>query len=332
MTPLLTSSVFMIIACFAIVKITGNIGDQLSKLATKWGVSPAVRGVLFDSPVSSMPELFTGIVTALLTLGFFTSKPDPTAFSDVGIGAIGGSAIFNILIIPFFSLLFIKEEKLKEIVINKKYMIIDMCVYLIAVGILYISARIGIMNRIVGGIMTFTYIFYAIYLIKRDKKLEIESANEKIKEKTIIILLKIVLGLIPLAIVVQLCVKYAEIIGTELHISRLVMSLIVLAATTSIPDTVLSIKSARNGELDASIANAVGSNSFDILICLGFVLFISGINVKINFDEISFIFKFLLLSSFLYTIAFLVNAGKIIKLSLLCLPYFGFIYYVSRII
>ena len=43
---------------------------------------------------------------------------------------------------------------------------------------------------------------------------------------------------------------------------------------TSVPDTVISIRDARDGDYDDAVANALGSNIFDICFALGFPLFL----------------------------------------------------------
>lgn len=58
-------------------------------------------------------------------------------------------------------------------------------------------------------------------------------------------------------------------VGVILHIPPLAMALVFLAAGTSIPDALGSIAVAKQGEGDMAIANALGSNVFDILIGLG---------------------------------------------------------------
>jgi Ca2+/Na+ antiporter len=58
-------------------------------------------------------------------------------------------------------------------------------------------------------------------------------------------------------------------IGIILHIPPIVMGLVFLAAGTSIPDALGSIAVAKQGEGDMAIANALGSNVFDILLGLG---------------------------------------------------------------
>lgn len=57
--------------------------------------------------------------------------------------------------------------------------------------------------------------------------------------------------------------------GVILRVPSFVMGLIFLAAGTSIPDTLSSIAVAKQGEGDMAVANALGSNVFDILVGLG---------------------------------------------------------------
>jgi cation:H+ antiporter len=54
-------------------------------------------------------------------------------------------------------------------------------------------------------------------------------------------------------------------------------AVILAAAATSVPDTVLSMKDAVKGDYDDAVSNAVGSNIFDICICLGLPLLCYGL-------------------------------------------------------
>ncbi|XP_070542944.1 sodium/potassium/calcium exchanger 4-like isoform X3 [Ptychodera flava] len=64
-------------------------------------------------------------------------------------------------------------------------------------------------------------------------------------------------------------VKMVDVIGYIAGIPDVVMGLTFLAIGSSLPDLILSIIVARQGLLDMALANAIGSNVFDILICLG---------------------------------------------------------------
>merc|ERR1740133_198481 len=63
-------------------------------------------------------------------------------------------------------------------------------------------------------------------------------------------------------------------VGVVLHIPPLAMALVFLAAGTSIPDALGSIAVAKQGEGDMAVCNALGSNVFDILVCLGVPWFV----------------------------------------------------------
>jgi cation:H+ antiporter len=64
----------------------------------------------------------------------------------------------------------------------------------------------------------------------------------------------------------------AQALGVEPYFTAVILA----AAATSVPDTVLSVKDALKGEYDDAIANAVGSNIFDLTICLGLPLMAYG--------------------------------------------------------
>jgi Ca2+/Na+ antiporter len=65
-------------------------------------------------------------------------------------------------------------------------------------------------------------------------------------------------------------------IGTYhgLGIPVIFIAVILAAAASSIPDTIISIKDAKKGNYDDAVSNALGSNIFDICFALGFPLFL----------------------------------------------------------
>lgn len=63
-------------------------------------------------------------------------------------------------------------------------------------------------------------------------------------------------------------------LGCMMNLDHEVMGLVVLAAGTSVPDAMGSIAVAKDGLGDMAVANAVGSNTFDILLGLGLPWFV----------------------------------------------------------
>uniref|UniRef100_A0A224XLU0 Putative k+-dependent ca2+/na+ exchanger nckx1 n=1 Tax=Panstrongylus lignarius TaxID=156445 RepID=A0A224XLU0_9HEMI len=70
------------------------------------------------------------------------------------------------------------------------------------------------------------------------------------------------------------------IIGTTLGIPDTVMGLTFVAAGVSVPDALSSLAVVKEGYGDMAVSNAVGSNVFDILICLGLPWFLKTAIIK----------------------------------------------------
>ncbi|CAM9797684.1 unnamed protein product [Ectocarpus sp. 8 AP-2014] len=80
-----------------------------------------------------------------------------------------------------------------------------------------------------------------------------------------------------IGILTHYMVEWVNGLGCFFEVSPIFMGLVVLAIGTSVPDAMGSMIAARSGEANMAIANAVGSNVFDVLIGLGFPWFLRGI-------------------------------------------------------
>ncbi|XP_051953181.1 sodium/potassium/calcium exchanger 5-like [Xyrauchen texanus] len=106
------------------------------------------------------------------------------------------------------------------------------------------------------------------------------------------------------------------VVGETLGIPDTVMGMTLLAAGTSIPDTVASVMVAREGKADMAMANIVGSNVFDML-CLGLPWFIktvfvdTGSPVEVNSSGLIFMSCTLLLSIIFLFLAIHINGWKL---------------------
>lgn len=94
-----------------------------------------------------------------------------------------------------------------------------------------------------------------------------------------------------IGVISHFMVEWCARIGCLLEIPPVVMGTTVLAAGTSIPDALSSISVAKDGYADMAVANAVGSNVFDIWLGLGlpWLCYLSWQNptyILVNTDEL----------------------------------------------
>jgi len=263
------------------------LSKSVDAIGTHYRINPSVRGATLDAVGSSFPEFCTVIVA--LQAGAF----------DAGIGTIAGSALYNILIIPAVSVFVGGALTIKKEVVRR-----DGFLYLAVVLILILSIWFGprseadgttmhLMHMWVGLGFIAIYAGYVVFLLMQARK----GAGGAEEEEHEFHAMKVA-GLTVGGIVgVGICTHFLVHAGLELfeHIglSQAVAGVTLLAAATSLPDTLLSVFAVRRGDADGAVANAFGSNSFDILVCLGLPVLVMG-GVAVNWGQSWPILTFLL--------------------------------------
>ena len=244
-------------------------------IGKKYNIPSSVKGATLDAVGSSFPEFCT--VIFCLMAGSF----------EAGIGAITGSALFNILIIPSLCVIVTKNMP-----INKEVVYRDGLIYILTVLLLILAIMYGPINPTnnherlifgwVGLVAIILYIGYIVLLVKQSKNEAISKNEQNFSLLKIIIFF--VAGMTGIAISIHFLVDASLALFDSLGLSRIIAGITILAAATSLPDTFLSIISAKKGEFDAALTNTLGSNTFNILICLGLpVFYVNGI--YFNWDE-----------------------------------------------
>ncbi|XP_072166614.1 sodium/potassium/calcium exchanger 5-like [Diadema setosum] len=114
------------------------------------------------------------------------------------------------------------------------------------------------------------------------------------------------------------------IIGYTLNIPDTVMGISLLAAGTSVPDAIASVLVARDGYGDMALSNIIGSNIFEVFLCLGFLWFLYGVifqePVEIASNGLVFTTIALLLTVAFILLAIHLNGWKLdVKMGVICL-------------
>lgn len=259
-------------------------------------LSEGVKGASINAIGSSMPELFATFVFLFL----FT---DTSGFAG-GIGTTAGSAVFNTMIIPAASIIAaLKMFKLTSIPVSKKVILRD-GLALIAIEFVLIVTIGATLKWWHGLMLMLLYLGYVGYMFasmekqtgddaeeeEEDEeddndpssnrllaflKLDLEAAvigSNDIKTANAWVLLSIATSFI--AVACYFLVYGCELLGHAVGIEGYFVAVVIAAAASSVPDTILSIKDAKKGNYDDAVSNALGSNIFDICFALGLPLFL----------------------------------------------------------
>ncbi|PJE63280.1 hypothetical protein COU88_00390 [Candidatus Roizmanbacteria bacterium CG10_big_fil_rev_8_21_14_0_10_39_6] len=282
MATFILSLITLILVFYVLALVVENyFVPSLENISQKLKLSSDISGATLMAAGSSAPELFVS----------FFALFRPSDQQAIGTGTIVGSAIFNILVIVGASALYKKAKLTWQPVIR------DLIFYSVTILLLLLTFSDGKITFLDASLFVG---LYGVYLLsfkqwKRmfpytiiDAPFENEPSKvlteSKIQQFTETMVSRMfisaknnpkrhiynfLLSILYIALLSHVMVESAVHIAQFLNISAAVIGLTVLAAGTSIPDLLSSIHVAKRGRGDMAIANAVGSNIFDIAIGLG---------------------------------------------------------------
>ena len=233
-------------------------------IAKRYKVSEFVIGAAIVGIGTSMPELTVSFIGAL------------QGNSDVAIGNVVGSNIFNILGILGLTAAFfpIKVDKA-----NMRFEIpycIFLSVLLTLVAFNFFTGGTPVIGRADGIILLALFALFMWYSFHRDKKSAENTDLQEEKQNSsndIIPLWKAVLTVIAgLAVLIVSCdifVDNAVHVAKMLGMSEAVISLTLIACGTSLPELAASIAAAIKRNTQLALGNIIGSNIFNISLILG---------------------------------------------------------------
>jgi sodium/potassium/calcium exchanger 4 len=122
---------------------------------------------------------------------------------------------------------------------------------------------------------------YLRYLfLKKFKSILFIDCKRKRFEKFPFYFLTFMISTLYVALLTYGLVWMVVIIAFRINIPDTVAGLTVLAAGTSLPEVVSSIIITRKGKGEMAMSNSIGSNVFDILVCLGLPWFLENTIIK----------------------------------------------------
>ncbi len=272
---MIISILIIIVTCLVIWKASELLEAGSADIGKYFQLSEATVGATLMAVSSSFAEFCTVFIGLVVYSSF-----------EVGVGAIAGSALFNLLI-PAIVVHILGAQKTSPEVVHRDGGIYFVVVTLMIAAFWFAPATQsgGAMHMVpwwIGLIAVVLYAAYVIYMIKTGKKSEDSDVKEKENVDLRKAIGKMALGMIGVGIACHFLVGAAlEVFVNNLGLSAMTAGVTVLAAATSIPDALVSIFAARKGDADGAFSNAFGSNTFDILVCIGLpVLLMGGIEIN----------------------------------------------------
>ncbi|MFN9537887.1 MAG: calcium/sodium antiporter [Planctomycetota bacterium] len=233
-----------------------------SRLAVGMGITPLVVGLTVVAYGTSAPELVVSVQSAL------------AGQSDLALGNVVGSNIFNVLFILGLSALIVPLKVDQKLIRFDVPLMIGLSGLVLALGW---NGRLGPLEGLVFLLGLLGYTAWAIIESRRESaRVEREYAqefgNSQAKPTWSANALQaglVLLGLVLLVLGARWFLFGAVEIARNLGVSELVIGLTIVAAGTSLPEVATSIVAAIRGERDIAVGNVVGSNIFNILGVLG---------------------------------------------------------------
>jgi cation:H+ antiporter len=244
--------------------------QSAGRLATRYRLPAIVQGSLVVAVGSSFPELTTAIAASALHGEF-----------ELGMATIVGSAIFNILVIPGISALVGGKLTIDIMLVYR-----DAQFYLTSIAVLLLAFSFALIYEPVAGtplagemtrwIALIPLALYGLYLFLQQQEAHTSRGREPKHER----LMKppsgsaskdwllLTLGLALVVAGVEGLLRTAIWLGNTLGTPSFIWGATVVAAATSVPDALISVRSAKRGEGDISIGNVLGSNIFDLLVAI----------------------------------------------------------------
>lgn len=228
-----------------------------SRLALGFGISPVVIGLTVVAFGTSAPEMVVSAKAAL------------AGQADLSLGNVVGSNILNVLFVLGASACIAPLRVERRLVRQEVPIMVALSGLVLLMGL---DDRI---SRLDGVALLFLLAGYLFLQVRAAQRFGAQGKPPRRRRRLVtpshrvVDLIFLAGGLTILLLGAHLVLESAVGIARGIGVSDLVIGLTVLALGTSLPEIATSILAAWRGERDIAVANAVGSNIFNILAVLG---------------------------------------------------------------
>lgn len=255
---------YFVIGIVLIIAGANYLTEGASALARRFGVSPLVVGLTIVAFGTSTPELIVSLLSAL------------KGNSDIAMGNVVGSNIFNVLVIGGITALVAPITVTRSTVRREIPLVILASLVLSVMALDRVFAGTGatenILSRSEGIVLLCFFLIFLTYTfaIAKGDPSDPHTAPAPTKHYPLwLLVIFIIGGLGGLVLGGELFVDAASSIARTLGMSEGFIGLTIVAAGTSLPELATSVAAALKKEPEIAVGNIVGSNIFNIFFILG---------------------------------------------------------------
>lgn len=235
--------------------------DGSAALAQRFRVPEFIIGLTVVAVGTSTPELVVSVLSAI------------GGQSDVAIGNVVGSNIFNVFVILGVCAL-IRPVPLTAGNIRRDIpfgVLVSLLLLALAQDSLLCKGAADRIGRLDGVAMLALYILLMWYTIRKTKRPEATAPTEGSKAPMAAWLTAVMIvgGLAGLVFGGEMFLRSATSIARSLGVSESVIAITLVAGGTSLPELASSLVSLFKGKAEMALGNVIGSNIANILLILG---------------------------------------------------------------
>ncbi len=303
---MITHFFLLIISLCILIKSADVFIDNSVIIAKRLHISKIVIGLTIVSIGTSLPELAISAAAAV------------KGHSEIALGNVVGSNICNIGIILGITALIAPIVCPRRNIESEGFLMLG-----ITILFWVLSAIMGEVTRLVGGIYIISFIIFLVYLIKRkpldghdviseaasdsieedDSNITVETELHDSDSSVSVLLFKIALALITLLISSKFMIESTVGLARGFNVSEHIIALSMIAFGTSLPELSVSITAIKKNHADILVGNIMGSNISNILLILGVTSLIRPIPIDaitLKLDYTMMVFLTSLMTLFLY--------------------------------
>ena len=260
----------LIIGFIIIIKSADLLVDCTTSLAIKSHLPKMLIALTMVSFGTCAPEV-------AISFQSISSQNGEIAFANVV-----GSCIINVFLIIGLACI-VRPIKVQHKTVKKELpilVLITTCFSVLMLDSLFNPDTPNEFSRADGVVLLLVFFIFVLYLFQllRNKDEVLKKDNEiSLKYKNpIIAFVLLFVSLILIIFSSDMIVNNAVELAYKLNISEKLVTMVIIAIGTSLPEMITTYSSAKKGEFDIAIGNIIGTNIFNICIVLGLPIVLYG--------------------------------------------------------